>query len=203
MSPTTVQTWQSWGYPNNSTEGTTLPTSPPVQSAELDAAGLQRVLNEVFLCDERPSEGFSLDHCRAMALLINFNSLGRLNKQDFRRFWEKIEALKDLFHERDVEGSGLLDLTGLFDCLYDMGYPASRSAQKLIALRYADPLGRMSLMLLGWLSSSSLDLFLTLWKSVPCHRIPITLSKCRKDVMKPESVLERSAGTCCQRCLTG
>ncbi|XP_051881257.1 calpain-3-like isoform X3 [Pristis pectinata] len=145
MSPTTVQTWQSWGYPNNSTEGTTLPTSPPVQSAELDAAGLQRVLNEVFLCDERPSEGFSLDHCRAMALLINFNSLGRLNKQDFRRFWEKIEALKDLFHERDVEGSGLLDLTGLFDCLYDMGYPASRSAQKLIALRYADPLGRMSL----------------------------------------------------------
>ncbi|XP_062928576.1 calpain-8-like [Mobula hypostoma] len=148
MSPSTIKTWRSWGHHKNGVESRSLPTSPvspPLKNAELDAAGLQKVLNEVFLCDEVAAEGFSLDHCRAIALLMNFDSLGKLNKHDFRHFWGKIAALKKLFHEKDIEHSGLLDLTSLFDCLYDMGYPAGKSGQKLMSLRYADPLGRVSL----------------------------------------------------------
>ncbi|XP_059838683.1 calpain-9-like isoform X2 [Hypanus sabinus] len=145
MSPSTIETWHSWGHHKNGTESRFLPSSPTLKNAELDAAGLQKVLNQVFLRDEVAAEGFSLDHCRGMALLINFDSLGKLNKHDFRCFWGKIEALKKLFHERDIEGSGLLDMNSLFDCLYDMGYPAGMSGQKLMSLRYADPLGRVSL----------------------------------------------------------
>ncbi|XP_078256087.1 calpain-2 catalytic subunit-like [Rhinoraja longicauda] len=149
MSPTDVQIWQSWGQQNSSTEGIPLPTSPssppPTQSAELYAAGLQRVMNEVFLCGDPAPNGVSLDHCRSLLMQLSFDGTARLNKHEFRRLWKKLESLKELFQKRDVDGSGLLDVTDLLACLRDVGYPVGRAAQKLLSLRYSDVRGRVSL----------------------------------------------------------
>ncbi|XP_069743954.1 calpain-8-like [Narcine bancroftii] len=121
------------------------------QGAELDVTGLQQVLNNIFLCGERVSENFSLHQCRAMVLLLTFDSpgnldgSGRLNKLCFRNFWKKLESLKDLFHQTDVDGLGLLDLTDLYRCLHSMDYPVNKQEQKLLALRFGDSSGRVSL----------------------------------------------------------
>lgn len=122
------------------------PMSPTdVQSAELYAAGLQRVMNEVFLCGDQTPDGVSLDHCRSLLMHLSFDGAARLNKHEFRRLWKKLESLKELFQKRDVDGLGLLDVTDLLSCLRDVGYPVGGEAQKLLSLRYGDVRGMVSL----------------------------------------------------------
>ncbi|XP_067884711.1 calpain-14-like [Heterodontus francisci] len=121
------------------------PTSSTAQSPEINAAGLQSILNKVFLDDQRRSEGFSLDSCRVFVLLMDFNGTGRLDKNNFRCLWEKLELFKDLFHNMDQDGSGLLHPLQLANSLQEAGFEVTNSAVKLMALRYGDSSGRISL----------------------------------------------------------
>uniref|UniRef100_UPI00398F662A calpain-14-like n=1 Tax=Pristiophorus japonicus TaxID=55135 RepID=UPI00398F662A len=121
------------------------PTSPTPKNPEIDAAGLQMILNKVFLEDQKRLEGFSLDNCRGIVLLMDFSGTGKLNKHDFRRLWNKLAIFKDLFHKRDVDDSGFLDLIQLSDSFQEVGFGVTNSALKLMALRYGDSTGRISL----------------------------------------------------------
>ncbi|XP_067841422.1 calpain-14-like [Heptranchias perlo] len=116
-----------------------------MENPEINAAGLQRILNEVFLEDQKISEGFSLDSCRGIVLLMGFSGTGRLDKHDFRRLWGKLGFFKDLFRKSDVDGSGMLDVTQLSHSLQGVGFGVTNSVLKLMALRYGDSAGRISL----------------------------------------------------------
>ncbi|XP_048452605.1 calpain-3-like [Rhincodon typus] len=111
----------------------------------INADGLQEILNGVFLGDQKTSKGFSLDSCRAIVLLMDFSGTGRLDKHDFRRLWEKLLLFKELFHKRDMDGTGLLHPTQLSDSLQEVGFTVANSALNLMTLRFGDSSGMISL----------------------------------------------------------
>ncbi|XP_078398865.1 calpain-14-like [Cetorhinus maximus] len=150
MSPTAMEAWQSRAHKQHDSwsEGFPVPMSPRspgAQGPEIDAVGLQKILNEVLLQDQKTSEGFSLDNCRGIVLLMNFSGTGRLDKHDFRCLWEKLVLFKEIFHKSDINGIGLLYPAQLSNGLHEAGFEVTNSALKLMALRYGDSSGRISL----------------------------------------------------------
>ncbi|XP_060711681.1 calpain-11-like isoform X1 [Hemiscyllium ocellatum] len=121
------------------------PSSPTSPGREITAAGLQKILNGVFLQGHRTSEGFSLDSCRAMVLLMDFSGTGGLDKHDFRRLWEKLMLFKELFQKSDLDGMGRLNPAQLSERLQEVGFTVTNSALSLMTLRYGDSSGRISL----------------------------------------------------------
>ncbi|XP_078068318.1 calpain-14-like [Mustelus asterias] len=154
LSPTRMESWKSqahrqhssWSevFPLSPTSPIT-PISPAAQNAEINAAALQRILNEVFLGDQETLEDFSLNSCRGIVLLMDPSGTRRLDRHNFRRLWEKLMHFKEVFHKNDVEGTGVLRPSQLSNSLQDDGLEVTKSALKLMVLRYGDSSGRISL----------------------------------------------------------
>ncbi|XP_029448878.1 calpain-13-like isoform X2 [Rhinatrema bivittatum] len=111
------------------------------QSSELEVSQLQRLLNEVVLNDQSiivEGGGFSLDACRGILLLMDISVNGRLNLEEFRHLWKRLNICKNLFREYDGNRSGLLDFSGLRDSVQRAGFSVSKEMLNLMALRYGD-----------------------------------------------------------------
>ncbi|XP_038654818.1 calpain-11-like [Scyliorhinus canicula] len=150
MSPTKMEArqFQTHKHHHSWSEGMPLPMSPmspTAQKPEINAATLQKILNEVFLKGQPTLAGFSLDNCRGIVLTMDLSGTGRLDRHNFRRLWEKLVLFKDMFHQSDVEGTGFLRPIQLSNSLQGAGFEVTSSALNLMALRYGDSSGRITL----------------------------------------------------------
>nr|XP_033795160.1 calpain-1 catalytic subunit-like isoform X2 [Geotrypetes seraphini] len=111
------------------------------KTSEIEASQLQKLLNEVVLKDESISvkgEGFSLDACRAILLLMDLNVNGKLNLKEFKSLWKHLDTYKNLFRENDLSSSGSLNISSLQNAVEKAGFQVSHAMLKLMVLRYGD-----------------------------------------------------------------
>uniref|UniRef100_A0AAY4C7X6 Calpain catalytic domain-containing protein n=1 Tax=Denticeps clupeoides TaxID=299321 RepID=A0AAY4C7X6_9TELE len=110
---------------------------------EVDAEQLQRLLNENIV--QGALRGFSLDSCRSIVALMDLSVTGHLNADEFRRLWLRVVAYRDIFYRNDSSKDGLLSLSELRSAVMAAGIQVSDGFLSIMALRYGDPTGRLSL----------------------------------------------------------
>ncbi|XP_050989872.1 calpain-1 catalytic subunit [Labeo rohita] len=113
---------------------------------EVDAEGLQRLLNEN-LCagHSQKRAGFSLDLCKSMVALMDLSVTGRLCEFECLRLWKRAVFHRDIFYKMDVSRTGSLSLNELRNALEVTGFMLSDSMLNLMALRYGDFSGEITL----------------------------------------------------------
>ncbi|XP_051248426.1 calpain-1 catalytic subunit-like [Dicentrarchus labrax] len=112
---------------------------------EVDAMQLQRLLNDRILKGDLKSGGFTIDACRSMVALMDTSITGKLNDKEFVRLWKKVITYKDIFFLTDVSRTGTLSLSELRNAFVASGMMVSDDMLNLMALRYSDSSGHMSL----------------------------------------------------------
>ncbi|KAM6969006.1 calpain-1 catalytic subunit-like [Tautogolabrus adspersus] len=112
---------------------------------EVDAEQLQRLLNDRILKGDLKFGGFSLDACRSMVALMDTSITGKLNGEEFLRLWKKVVTYKDIFFLTDVSRTGTLSLSELRNAFAASGMSVSDDMLNLMALRYSDSTGHMTL----------------------------------------------------------
>ncbi|XP_042599090.1 calpain-14-like isoform X1 [Cyprinus carpio] len=119
---------------------------------EVDAERLQRLLNEnLYAGHSQKKTGFSLDLCKSLVALMDVSSnirlsvTGRLSEFECLRLWKRAVFLKDIFYGKDVSRTGSLSLNELRNALTITGFVLSDSMLNLMALRYGDSNGEITL----------------------------------------------------------
>ncbi|KAK9960223.1 hypothetical protein ABG768_010298 [Culter alburnus] len=113
---------------------------------EVDAEQLQRLLNEnLYAGHSQKTKGFSLDLCKSMVALMDLSVTGRLSEFECLRLWKRAVFLKDIFYGVDVSRTGSLSLNELRNALKVAGFILSDSMLNLMALRYGDSSGEITL----------------------------------------------------------
>ncbi|XP_067310568.1 calpain-14-like [Pseudorasbora parva] len=113
---------------------------------EVDAERLQRLLNEnLYAGHSQKTTGFSLDLCKSMVALMDLSVTGRLSEFECLRLWKRAVFQKDIFYEMDVSHTGSLSLNELRNALKVTGFVLSDSMLDLMALRYGDSSGEITL----------------------------------------------------------
>ncbi|XP_067223518.1 calpain-1 catalytic subunit-like [Chanodichthys erythropterus] len=113
---------------------------------EVDAEQLQRLLNEnLYEGHSQKTKGFSLDLCKSMVALMDLSVTGRLSEFECLRLWKRAVFLKDIFYGVDVSRTGSLSLNELRNVLKVAGFILSDSMLNLMALRYGDSSGEITL----------------------------------------------------------
>ncbi|XP_051723019.1 calpain-14 [Ctenopharyngodon idella] len=113
---------------------------------EVDAERLQRLLNEnLYAGHSQKTKGFSLDLCRSMVALMDLSVTGRLSEFECLRLWKRAVFLKDIFYGMDVSRTGSLSLNELRNALKVAGFILSDNMLNLMALRYGDSSGEITL----------------------------------------------------------
>ncbi|XP_015232541.1 PREDICTED: calpain-1 catalytic subunit-like [Cyprinodon variegatus] len=115
------------------------------QYVEVDAEQLKHLLNERILKGDLKSGGFSTDACRSMVALMDTSVTGKLDDKEFIGLWRKIVAYKDIFYHSDVSRTGTLSLSELRKAIMAIGKRSSDNMLNLMALRYGDSSGYISL----------------------------------------------------------
>uniref|UniRef100_A0A8C1G7X8 Zgc:136872 n=1 Tax=Cyprinus carpio TaxID=7962 RepID=A0A8C1G7X8_CYPCA len=113
---------------------------------EVDAERLQRLLNEnLHAGHSQKTAGFSLDLCKSMVALMDLSVTGRLSEFECLRLWKRVVFLKDIFYGMDVSHTGSLSLNELTNALKVAGFVLSDSMLNLMAVRYGDSGGEITL----------------------------------------------------------
>ncbi|XP_052002158.1 calpain-1 catalytic subunit [Xyrauchen texanus] len=113
---------------------------------EVDAERLQRLLNEnIHAGLSQKPKGFSLDLCKSLVALMDLTVTGRLCEFECLRLWKRVEMLKDIFYRNDITHTGTLSLNELQNALQAAGFALSDSMLNLMALRYGDSRGQITL----------------------------------------------------------
>ncbi|XP_073682927.1 calpain-1 catalytic subunit-like [Garra rufa] len=113
---------------------------------EVDAEGLQKLLNEnLYAGHSQKTRGFSLDLCKSMVALMDLSVTGRLSEFECLRLWNRAVFLKDIFYAKDVSHTGSLSLNELQNALRVAGFILSDSMLNLMALRYGASNGEITL----------------------------------------------------------
>lgn len=113
---------------------------------EVDAERLQKLLNEnLYAGHSQKTTGFSLDLCKSMVALMDLSVTGRLSEFECLRLWKRAVFLKDIFYGMDVSHTGSLSLNELRNALKAAGFVLSDSMLNLMALRYGDAGGEITL----------------------------------------------------------
>uniref|UniRef100_A0A8C4D9W1 Calpain catalytic domain-containing protein n=1 Tax=Dicentrarchus labrax TaxID=13489 RepID=A0A8C4D9W1_DICLA len=98
-----------------------------------------------FFLGDLKSGGFTIDACRSMVALMDTSITGKLNDKEFVRLWKKVITYKDIFFLTDVSRTGTLSLSELRNAFVASGMMVSDDMLNLMALRYSDSSGHMSL----------------------------------------------------------
>ncbi|XP_016090409.1 calpain-14-like [Sinocyclocheilus grahami] len=113
---------------------------------EVDDEGLQRLLNEnLYAGHSQRTTGFSLDLCKSLVALMDLSVTGRLSEFECLRLWKRIVFQRDIFYDMDVSRTGSLSLNELRNALKVTGFVLSDSMLNLMALRYGDSNGEITL----------------------------------------------------------
>ncbi|XP_043088235.1 calpain-1 catalytic subunit isoform X3 [Puntigrus tetrazona] len=113
---------------------------------EVDVERLQKLLNDnLYAGRSRKTTGFSLDLCKSLVALMDLSVTGRLSEFECLRLWKRAVFLKDIFYGKDVSRTGSLSLNELRSALVITGFVLSDSMLNLMALRYGDSNGEITL----------------------------------------------------------
>ncbi|XP_015204861.2 calpain-9-like isoform X1 [Lepisosteus oculatus] len=116
------------------------------QYEEVDAEHLQALLNENILKGKTfQSGGFSLDACKSIIAIMDLSTTGKLNAVEFVRLWKKVLAYQEMFYQKDVSHTGHLSLPELQNAIESIGIKVNDELLNLMALRYGDSSGRLTL----------------------------------------------------------
>ncbi|XP_067223032.1 calpain-1 catalytic subunit-like [Chanodichthys erythropterus] len=111
---------------------------------EVDAEQLQRLLNEnLYEGHSQKTKGFSLDLCKSMVALMDYSSVSL--EGSGLRLWKRAVFLKNIFYDMDVSHTGSLSLNELQNALKFTEFILSDSMLNLMALRYGDSSGEITL----------------------------------------------------------
>ncbi|XP_066479406.1 calpain-14 [Tiliqua scincoides] len=107
---------------------------------EINTVQLQMILNNVTWTSlQNCGLRFSLDICRSILALLDLNSTGTLNIQEFRFLWKKLLLYEEVFQKKDIHHTGTLDQAELQAAMQEIGVSLSNELCKLLAIRYGTP----------------------------------------------------------------
>uniref|UniRef100_A0A670HT79 Calpain 14 n=1 Tax=Podarcis muralis TaxID=64176 RepID=A0A670HT79_PODMU len=110
------------------------------QYPEINAMQLLRILNNVAWTKlQNHGLRFSLDACRGILALLDFNNTGTLSIQEFRCLWKKLLQYQAVFQKNDIQQTGTLDQVELQASVQELGISLSNELCKLLAMRYGNP----------------------------------------------------------------
>lgn len=116
------------------------------QGLGIDAAQLQRLLNQEFLKGP-PADIFSLDECRSIVALMDLKVNGQLDQEEFSRLWSRLVCCQSVFQNAQ-RNAGVFLSSDLWRAIKDTDFLAGISVSSelldLMALRYSDSTGRVS-----------------------------------------------------------
>ncbi|XP_072621209.1 calpain-13 [Vulpes vulpes] len=116
------------------------------QGLYIDATQLQNLLNQEFL-KGTSGDTFSLDECRSIVALMDLNTNGRLEQEEFARLWGRLVSCQSVFQIIQKRSGVFLGLD-LWKAMTDTDFLAGTSISNelldLMILRYSDNSGRVS-----------------------------------------------------------
>ncbi|XP_036437915.1 calpain-3b [Colossoma macropomum] len=105
---------------------------------QINAKELKSVLNkELTKFKGLKTEGFSLDSCRSMIALMDTDGTGRLNLEEFKHLWNKIQQWKVIFTRYDKDKSSTISSFEMRSAVADAGFQLNPQLHDIIAMRYA------------------------------------------------------------------
>ncbi|KAL7888430.1 hypothetical protein AOLI_G00034040 [Acnodon oligacanthus] len=105
---------------------------------QINAKELKSVLNkELTKFKGLKTEGFSLDSCRSMIALMDTDGTGRLNLEEFKHLWSKIQQWKVIFTRYDKDKSSTISSFEMRNAVADAGFQLNPQLHDIIAMRYA------------------------------------------------------------------
>ncbi|XP_074844682.1 calpain-14-like [Carettochelys insculpta] len=109
------------------------------QNPEINAVQLQMILNNVVWTNPQDFWlRFSLDACQGMLALLDLNTTGTLNIQEFRVLWKRLLFYLEVFQKKDVDRTGTLNLVELHEAVKEIGISHSNKVCNLMAIRYGN-----------------------------------------------------------------
>ncbi|KAF5900262.1 calpain-3-like, partial [Clarias magur] len=106
---------------------------------QINAKELGLVLNKALSkYKELKAQGFSLDSCRSMIALLDTDGTGRLNLQEFKHLWMKINQWKAIFTRYDTDKSATISSFEMRNAVADAGFQLNPQLHDIIAMRYAN-----------------------------------------------------------------
>uniref|UniRef100_A0AAR2JA56 Calpain-3 n=1 Tax=Pygocentrus nattereri TaxID=42514 RepID=A0AAR2JA56_PYGNA len=105
---------------------------------QINAKELKSVLNkELMKFKGLKTEGFTLDSCRSMIALMDTDGTGRLNLEEFKHLWSKIQQWKVIFTRYDKDKSSTISSFEMRNAVADAGFQLNPQLHDIIAMRYA------------------------------------------------------------------
>ncbi|KAM7534693.1 hypothetical protein Aperf_G00000106167 [Anoplocephala perfoliata] len=105
---------------------------------DIEAEDLRNILNRAF--ENKVGqyfEGFSLETARSMVALMDVDTSGTLEFEEFKILWYELRLWLTIFKEADSENTGRLRTYDLRNVLADIGIKISNEIFKAIVCRYA------------------------------------------------------------------
>ncbi|KAI4875306.1 hypothetical protein NFI96_022572 [Prochilodus magdalenae] len=116
------------------------------QYKDISADQLQKLLNEMHVEGEVQSTGgFGLDACHSIIAMMDLSVTGTLDAAELSQLLNKVGLYKKMFFLMDENRDGILSLVELRHALDGTGMRISDSLLKLMAFRYGDSSGRISM----------------------------------------------------------
>ncbi|TNN13428.1 Calpain-B isoform 3 [Schistosoma japonicum] len=103
---------------------------------EIDADELRDILNCAFTRDFT-FDGFSLESCRSMIAMMDFDRSGMLSFPEFRKLWDLLRVWKSAFKQFDVDKSGSMNSIELRNALKHVGFSINNSVFSTLVMRFS------------------------------------------------------------------
>ncbi|CAH8528468.1 unnamed protein product [Heterobilharzia americana] len=103
---------------------------------EIDAEELRDILNCAFTRDFT-FDGFSLESCRSMIAMMDFDRSGMLSFSEFRKLWDLLRVWKSAFRQFDTDKSGSMNSIELRNALKHVGFSITNAIFSTLVMRFA------------------------------------------------------------------
>ncbi|XP_006019136.1 calpain small subunit 2 [Alligator sinensis] len=111
---------------------------------EVCATELMNILNKVVARhQDLKTEGFSLDTCRSMVAVMDSDTTGKLDFEEFKYLWNNIKKWQCVYKQFDTDQSGTVGRVQIPDALKAAGFQLNEQLYQLIVRRYSDKNGSM------------------------------------------------------------
>jgi len=112
------------------------------EDMEIDAYELKDVLNAAYGNDFK-FDGFSIETCRSMVALMDYDQSGKLGFDEFKVLWDSLREWKGVFKKYDADKSGYFSSYELRQALQATGFKLSNATFRCLVLRFSNQQGNV------------------------------------------------------------
>ena len=105
---------------------------------KVDAYDLQQVMADVFQEHFSKAEEFSLEACRSMVSMMDFDRSGNLSYGQFKKLWPKIMQWKECFTRFDGDVSVTIDRQELNSAMQALNFDLNDQSLDMLIARYVN-----------------------------------------------------------------